>query len=182
MKAAILNFSLRAGGNCEAIARCAQEALASAARFDRPGILPCGGCGYACFSDLPCPHRGDDAYRLYDAVCESDVAVYIVPNYCNYPNACFFAFSERGQAYFQGHDELYEAYMGRRKKFIVVSNTEQENFTRVFSGHIPPGNTPEILFLSARAYGKSSIDGDMMEAPAAREAVMRFVRQGFDLP
>ncbi len=113
---------------------------------------------------------------MYEAVCESDVAAYIVPNYCDYPNACFFAFNERGQYFFQGHDERYEKYMRRKKLFLVISNTGKENFEKAFSYHVPAEEKQNMLILSARKYGKSSIDGNLMEAREARDVVKEFVK------
>ena len=179
MKAVILSFSLRGGGNCEGLSDCVREALEEGAEvvsFRRPQITPCGGCGYGCFRGRECPYGTDDAERMYAAVCQGDLAVYIVPNYCDYPNACFFAFNERGQSFFQEHEERYEAYLRCKKLFIVVSNTSTENFEKAFSYHVPTGEKPRILFLRARQYGKSSIDGDLTESPEAREAVARFMR------
>ncbi|MEN6470602.1 MAG: hypothetical protein ABFC62_03955 [Clostridiaceae bacterium] len=183
MKAVIMSFSLRDGGNCEGILSCVHEVLkgmADVVSFERPRITPCGGCGYRCFGEPGCPYDADDAQRMYEAVCQSELAVYIVPNYCDYPNACFFAFNERGQSFFQEHDERYDAYLRCKKLFLAVSNTEKENFERAFSYHVPPDEKPEILFLRAQQYGSRSIDGNLMEAPEAREAIARFVRKAVE--
>ena len=61
--------------------------------------------------------------------------------------------------------------------FIVVSNTGQDNFTAAMRYHVAEGVEPEILFLSAREFGRVSIRGDLMEAAEAREAVLRFVER-----
>ena len=98
---------------------------------------------------------------------ESDQAVFIVPNYCDYPCANFFIFNERSQCHFQGHGELLERYLNVPKKFIVVSNTGRENFVQAFRYHVAENIGPDILFLSAKTYGKNSTDGDLLDAPDA---------------
>ena len=108
-----------------------------------------------------------------DAICHSDQAVFIVPNHCNYPCANFFIFNERSQCYFQNHPELLDTYLKIPKKFIVVSNTSQSSFRESFNQHTE--TEPDIMFLSAKQYGKSSIAGDIMTVPEARSAVQTFI-------
>ena len=63
-----------------------------------------------------------------------------------------------------------------RKKFVVVSNTGRENFTAAFRYHVSEDAEPEVLFLSAKRFQKSSIRGDLMDAPEAREVLAEFIR------
>lgn len=58
------------------------------------------------------------------------------------------------------------------KKFIVVSNTGQDNFREAFRQHT--SEEPAILFLHARNYDKVSLAGDLMAAREARQAVEAF--------
>ena len=67
-----------------------------------------------------------------------------------------------------------ERYERVPKKFIVVSNTGQDNFTAAFQYHTGDA-PPEVLFLSARRFGKVSIQGDLMDSPEARDTVLRFM-------
>lgn len=71
-------------------------------------------------------------------------------------------------------DELLDQYEAVRKKFIVVSNTGHDNFAAVFEFHT--GSTPpDILFLSARQFGKVSIHGGLMDSPEAWDVVLHFI-------
>lgn len=180
MKTCILSFSGRAGGNCARIAELLRRQLGGEVYdFSALSVTPCGGCRYECFQDRAlCPYFGDPVFGIYDAVTHSDLACFVLPNYCDYPNALFFAFNERSQCYFQRRQDLLERYLAVRKKFVVISNTGRENFTAALRYHVPEGTEPEILFLSARAFQKVSIRGDLTDSPEAREALRRFAEEG----
>ena len=51
----------------------------------------------------------------------------IIPNYCGYPCANYFAYNERSVGYFNLDKVLMDKYMNAKKRFIVVSNTEGTN-------------------------------------------------------
>ena len=178
MASCIISFSGRKDGNCAAIARTLLGALAGEARcfdFSALRVPPCGGCGYECFQAREaCPYFSDPVFSIYEAITDSDLSYFIVPNYCDYPCANFFIFNERSQCFFQHHPELLERYERAPKKFIVVSNTGQDNFTTAFQYHTGDA-PPEVLFLSARRFGKVSIQGDLMDSPEARDTVLRFM-------
>lgn len=181
MKTFLLSFSSRPAGNCAAIAaelRRYAPGEVTVRRFSDFTIAPCGRCGCECFrSREDCPNFGDPVYGLYDAVTRSDFAYFIVPNYCDYPCANFFAFNERSQCYFQGRQALLEQYLSVRKKFVVVSSTGRENFVTAFRYHVPENEEPDILFLSAKQFRKVSIRGDLMDAPEARETLRQFMEK-----
>lgn len=179
MTSCIISFSGRENGSCSSIARVLLAALNRQGKtvhydFSSFHLTPCGQCGYQCFQARErCPYFSDPAFDIYDAVIHSDLSYFIVPNYCDYPCANFFIFNERGQCCFQHHPELLEQYESTAKKFIVVSNTGRDHFTSAFRYHT--GDTPpDVLFLSARSFGKISIDGNLMDSPEARETVLRF--------
>lgn len=180
MKSCVISFSGRREGNCSAIARLLTGALSGRGGvryydFSTFRLTPCGRCGYECFQSRElCPYFSDPVFSIYDAVARSELSCFIVPNYCDYPCANFFIFNERGQCYFQRHPELLERYERAAKKFIVVSNTGQDNFTTAFQYHTGDA-PPEVLFLSARRFGRVSIRGDLLDAPEARDAVLRFM-------
>lgn len=180
MKTCILSFSSRPNGNCQRIAEeIRQSASGQFSFFDFSNLKlhPCGSCDYSCFLERErCPYFSDPVASMYDAITNSDQVYMIVPNYCDYPCSNFFLFNERGQCYFQRNPALLGRYLDVKKRFIVVSNTNQSNFVTAFRYHIPEGTEPEILFLSARQYGKSSIQGDLMDSAQAREAVACFVK------
>ena len=50
----------------------------------------------------------------------------------------------------------------------------RSNFTAAFQYHTGDA-PPEVLFLSARRFGRVSIRGDLMDEPEARAAVLRFM-------
>lgn len=103
-----------------------------------------------------------------------EMSYFIVPNYCDFPCANFFIFSERSQCYFQKYPDRQARYALAPKKFIVVSNTGRENFRAAFAWHAGEAK-PDILFVSARSYHRSSIDGDILASGAARDDIRRFV-------
>lgn len=180
MTSCVISFSGRRSGNCSAIAQALLEALHRRGKvvyYDLSvlHLTPCGQCGHECFQARErCPYFTDPVFAIYDAIAHSDISYFIVPNYCDYPCSNFFIFNERSQCYFQQHPELLERYERTAKKFIVVSNTGQDNFTTAFRYHTGDA-PPEALFLSARSFGSVSIVGDLMDCPEAREAVLRFI-------
>ncbi len=175
----LISFSGRAGGNCGRIAGMLQQKYGEQAvlfDFSTLAVTPCGKCGYECFQAREdCPYFDDPEFAICTAIAESSLACFIVPNYCDYPCANFFAFNERSQCYFQHHQGLLEQYLSVRKKFITVSNTGRDNFTAAFRYHVAEGTEPDVLFLSARQFHKTSIRGDLMDSPEARETALRFM-------
>lgn len=75
----------------------------------------------------------------------SDVVFYVVPNYSDFPCSNFFIFNERGQCYFRGTEKRMEKYLSVKKKFIVVSNTGEDNFIRAFRDHVKKGGTGSFI-------------------------------------
>ena len=179
MKVCIVSFSGRQEGNCaniaQEVAACFEgERLVLFDLSEQP-LKPCGGCEGECFSDRKlCPHHDDAEFELLDAMTYSDLVIFIVPNYCEYPGALYFAFNERSLCYFSGHEELLERYERVRKRFIVVSGEDRTHFEEIFRQQTN-GETPEILMLNASNYGKVSVEGDLMDAPEARKAVREFI-------
>lgn len=176
MGVCIVSFSSRRDGNCAQIGRLIRSLTPGAALYDLSELElhPCGRCGYECFDRGVCPFSDDAEYAILDAVTHSETAYFIVPNYCDWPCANFFAFNERSQCYFQGRPELLDAYEKVPKRVIVVSNTNEENFRPVmaYQSYAPP----EMLFLSAKKFGKVSVRGDLLSAPEAVCAVEAFVK------
>ena len=182
MKSCIISFSSRANGNCGGVAAEIRRHIAGeieAYHFSDFTIAPCGRCECECFHAREnCPYFNDMEFAICDAVTNSDCAYFIVPNYCDYPCANFFAFNERSQCYFQHHQGLLEQYLSVKKKFIVVSNTGRDNFVTAFQYHVPETEEPDILFLSARQFQKVSIRGDLMDSAEARDTVLHFIQEG----
>lgn len=172
----IVSFSSRKNGNCSNIAERIKSKLLNSEVYSFADfhISPCRDCCYECFrSREACPHFDDMEYRLLDAVCRSEAAYFIVPNYCDYPCANFFIFNERSQCYFQGHPKLLEQYLNVPKKFVVVSNSVSGNFRAAFTQH--SAGEPELLFLSTKKFGKSSISGDLLDSDEACVQLRDFI-------
>lgn len=178
MNICIISFSGRKDGNCGSIAGELEKLYKGNVKlydFSALKITPCTSCGYECF-DLAesCPYFGDPVFEIYDTITKSDLTYFIVPNYCDYPNALFFAFNERSQCYFQKRQDRLEKYLTAKKKFIVVSNTNRDNFTAAFMYHVEENTQPDILFLEARKFKKISIKGDITESEEARKIISLF--------
>lgn len=175
----IVSFSGRKDGNCRNIANFCANYIQDSSLFSFSdfSISPCGNCAYECFRDRDhCPRFHDMEFRLLDSITRADRAIFVVPNYCDYPCANFFIFNERSQCYFQGHPELLDAYLKVPKKFIVISNTAQANFQEAFTQHAD--REPNILYLSAKAFGKRCIDGNILDTAEAVTSLERFINNG----
>lgn len=176
MNVCIVSFSSRKSGNCAKISDVVASMYPGAKRynFSQFKISGCGECKYQCFErGDKCPHARDKERELLNTLTNSDLAIFIVPNYCDYPCSNYFAFNERSICYFQNNDDLLTKYLQTPKKFIVVSNTKSENFQRVFSYQTV--DVPEIMFLSAYEYGKTSTDGDIVSASEAVDELKNFL-------
>lgn len=176
MRVLIISFSGRMDGNCDKISRIIQKSYQDQCtefRFSQQQIHPCGGCRYECFEkEKTCPYIEDPEYWLLDAVCKHDLTFFVIPNYCNYPCANYFIFNERSQCFFQHRPDLLEKFLKAHKKFIVISNTNQENFRKILQQNVDC--EPDILFLSAKKFGRISIRGDLPESEAAASEIRKF--------
>lgn len=170
LKITILNFSGRNNGNCVAIKRylinkCEHLNVYS---YDvNNHFSPCGNCDYECLRPgVSCPNLSDNQREVMDVVCSSDLVYFIIPNYCGFPCANYYAFNERSVGYFNLDRSAMQRYMAVKKKFIVVSNTESEQFTQAMRQQTD--DEPDILYLKTQKYGKRSIAGDLLDSEAAR--------------
>ena len=165
----ILNFSSRKQGNCANIAhymevRSTETNIRSFVIDQR--ISPCNGCNYECLMPgTKCPIISQYQEEVMGAVLQSDVVYLIVPNYCGFPCANFLAFNERSVGYFNLDRTLMQRYMDVRKRFIIVSNTENEVFQKAMQQQAK--DTSEVLYLKTSKYGKRSTAGDLMMSPEA---------------
>jgi len=91
---------------------------------------------------------------------------YVIPNYCGYPCGNYFAFNERSVGYFNMNRELMNHYMSVPNRFIIISNTEDDNFVNAMRQQTE--DTPNILYMQSRKYGKRSTAGDLLDSEAAR--------------
>ncbi len=173
----IVQFSSRKDGNCYKIASKLEAIYKGSAdvhvfRFSEHSIRPCGNCRYECLNREKCPHGEDSENGLLEGICGSDLTVFIIPNYCDYPCANFFIFNERSNGWFQGHPQRLERYLNVPKGFIIVSGSSSANFREILQQHC--STEPEPLVLCTKAYGKHSMDANLMDSPQAREALDRY--------
>lgn len=176
MRTAIISFSSRSNGNCSQIGKLIGSLSTDPVLFDFSefDIHPCGRCAAECFTVREdCPYFADKEFEILDAIIHSDVVYFVLPNYCDYPNANFFIFNERSQCYFQGRPDLLKAYLEIPKRSIVISNTNKDNFIQALA--YQSNKEPEILFISAKKYGKISIQGDILTSEEALERIKQFI-------
>ena len=177
-KVSILVFSTRPKGNCahisEFVSNYHTNDQVQTYVIDSGDFAPCGGCNYECLTPgVTCPRRTEGQMKLMDALCKSDLVYYIVPNYCGYPSANYFAFNERCVGYFNLDRALMAAYMSVPKAFIVVSNTEG------FEAAMRQQTKEElrILYLKSGKYQKRSTAGDILESAEALKDLQNFLDQ-----
>ena len=140
-----LNFSDRPAGNCGSVAAlCSQMLGGQVVNVSELFTQGCGACQTDCFQK----------------------------DGCDWPCSNFFRFCERGCGWFGIGTERTERYLAAEKHFIVISNTNRSHFEEIFSEHVPPARPPHILFLSAAAYHRVSLRGDLAEVEAVH-AVLR---------
>lgn len=176
MNCVIISFSSRKNGNCGKIGNFIQESIEESIHFSFSDfqIQPCGSCEGECFrSREACPHYHDMEKTLVDAICSSDMTYFVLPNHCDFPCANFFIFNERSQCCFQGNPAYLDCYLRIHKKFIVVSNSKSPYFREVFLQH--SCGEPDILFISAKKYGKVSISGDILASEQAESTLRNFL-------
>ena len=174
----VVSFSSRAGGNCSQIGKLIRSSCKDSQFFDFSSftVHPCGECGYECFSaPEKCPWSADMENHLLDAIIRSDLAYFILPNYCDYPCANFFICNARSQGFFQGRPDLLDAYEKVPKRAVVISNTNEENFRQALA--YQAYKEPDILFLPAKEYGKDSIQGDLLTNEKAVSDIIAFVQK-----
>lgn len=164
----ILSFSARKNGNCAKIAKYISnqymQTNVSIYTIDSEIIPPCGKCDYECLkTDKLCPQLTVQQTKIMDAICKSSLVYFVVPNYCGYPCANYFAFNERSVGYFNMNSARMEAYMSVPKRFIIVSNAEgfEDAMAQQANG------IPEILYLKSKTYEKESIAGDLLDSKDA---------------
>lgn len=178
MSVCVVSFSSRKDGNCSKISEyiCSTLPDVKQYNFSNFTISPCGKCNYQCFlSGDKCPYYDDIERELLDSITHSELTYFIVPNYCDYPCSNFFIFNERSVCYFQNNPKLLNDYLQAPKKFIVVSNSDTNNFVTAFSYQVL--DEPKTLLLSAKKYNKNSIDGDLLTSEQAVAKLQHFLAE-----
>ena len=141
---------------------------------DSSAISPCGNCNYECLmNEKRCLNISDTQIKIMDAVCKAKLVYFIVPNYCGFPCANYFAYNEKSVGYFNKDEELLEIYLSVPKRFIIISNAEDDVFS--YAMQQQTNLEPEILYLKAKKYGKNSIDGNILESAEAQADLKAFL-------
>lgn len=173
-----MQFSSRKEGNCAAIAAqignyYAEEQVLSYV-VDEKTVQPCNHCNYECLKvEQICQNLSPAQKEIIDAICNADLVYFIVPNYCGFPCANYFAFNERSVGYFNLDRALMQKYMDIPKRFILISNSEDEIFVSAMQQQVD--GAPDILYLKSSKYGKKSINGDIMDSEAAKADLNAFL-------
>lgn len=173
----ILNFSSKRDGNCEKIVKYLLDKKADAIIYNvnNETMMGCGNCNYQCLlKNEACP-LNDEMVKIYDAIVNSELIIFLVPNYCDYPCANYFAFNERSCGYFQKDCKLLEKYLNIKKKFIVISNTNTINFKEVFQYQVDDEAEPDILFLQAKKFNSVSLEGTLLNNQIVKDLISSFI-------
>lgn len=173
-----MNFSSRNNGNCanisDHIVRSTNTNIRTFVVEQR--ISPCNSCDYECLqSGAKCPNWSEYQMENMDAILDSDIIYMIVPNYCGFPCANFLTFNERSVGYFNLDRAQMQRYMDIRKRFIIVSNSENEAFQKAIAQQAT--DPSEVLFLKTSAYGKRNIAGDILTSVDAVADLDAFLAQ-----
>ena len=176
----LIRFSSRLHGNCSSIS----SYIANYYNADNVTeytvnthiLQPCNDCDYECLQPgKHCPNLNEKQTQIMDSICSADLVYFIVPNYCGYPSANYFAFNERSVGYYHMDRALMQKYMAVSKRFIIVSNTEGQNFTNAASQQT--SGEPEILYLKTSKYQKRSIAGDILDSEDAKQDLYAFLER-----
>lgn len=174
----IINFSHRDNGNCIAVADAIREyhdrSILAEYKIDHDWLQSCGNCDYECLREsCVCPNRTQLFDEMLNQISNCDVAYYIVPNYCGFPCANYFAFNERSVGYFERKKERLEKYLSTEKRFVIISNSESEVFEKAM--HQQTKDRPKMLYLKTGKYAKNSIAGDLMDSDAAKADLVNWL-------
>lgn len=172
----ILSFSGRTNGNCAGVSSYLKNyhSQTNVRHFVIHDLLPCGNCNYACLRpNIRCLELSAEYIEAMDAACSSDLIYYVLPNYCGFPCAAYFSFNEHSVGYFNLDRGLLNRYMAIKKRFIVISNTETDQFKSALQQQTI--EDPEILYLKSSKYKKNSIAGDLLSSEEAQNDLKAFL-------
>lgn len=178
----VVNFSSRKDGNCYQISGVVKkhykEKKVKIFNFYENTYNSCGHCDYECFKKK-CK-IGDGINEIFKAIVQSEETIFVVPNYCDYPNSNFFLFNERSCGFFNGNKDLMNRYLNIPKKFIVVSNSCNNSFKTAFSYHLSSYVTPNILYFNSKKFDQNPLDGKLMSNKEAEHLVYDFLSNRYE--
>jgi len=194
LKVAGVVFSARREGNC---LHCMKHCLERLAEKGFPttlvnaydySIKPCSHCNYECYADVirgrkeECPIQ-DDVSKMYSTLKDADLLLFAIPCYGGHVPALYKAWNER-VAHIPGETDMLEkfedfqrAYLNKILGFIVIGNLTAAGDMALHEVLCDFYNVrqPETILLQSRGYGRISLKGDLIEVPAVKEELDRFV-------
>lgn len=178
----VVNFSSRKDGNCYQISGVVKkhykEKKVKIFNFYENTYISCGHCDYECFKKK-CK-VSDGINEIFKAIVQSEETIFVVPNYCDYPNSNYFLFNERSCGFFNGNKDLMNRYLNIPKKFIVVSNSCNNNFKTAFSYHLANEENPNILYFNSKKFSQNPLDGKLMSNKEAEHLVYDFLSNNYE--
>lgn len=179
----VVNFSSRKEGNCYRISgvikKHYKQKRVKIFNFFENTYTACGHCDYECFKKRCLINDGIN--EIFKAIVQSEETIFVLPNYCDYPNSNFFLFNERSSGFFNGNKDLMNRYLNIKKKFIVVSNSSSSNFKNALKNHIQDNENAEILYLNSRKFNQNALTGTLMQDAEAESIIHDFLSSNYNL-
>ncbi len=177
----VVNFSSRKNGNCYQISgvikKHYKQKKVKIYNFFENTFETCGHCEYECFKKK-CKVN-DGINEIFKSIVQSELTLFVIPNYCDYPSSNYFKFNERSCGFFNGNKELLERYLKIKKKFIIISNTCNTNFKTALKQQVEENTIPDILFLNSKKFNQNPLDGMLMSDKIAENIVHDFLDDNY---
>lgn len=177
----VVNFSSRKDGNCYRISGVVKKHFKNKKvkifNFYENTYVSCGHCNYECF--VKRCKVDDNLNEIYKAIVQSEEAIFVMPNYCDYPNSNYFLFSERRCGFFNGNKDLQNRYLNIPKRFIVVSNSSCNTFKENLKNHISEDKEPDCLFLNSKKFNQDPLDGTLMNDLEAENVIHDYLDNNY---
>jgi len=151
-------------------------------------IKPCSHCNYECYAEEirgsreECPIK-DDVPKMYELIKDANMFLFAVPCYGGHTPGIYRAWTERLphlpklNQQFKNFEEFQRLFLNKIKGIIVIGNltawgdmTLHEVLADFYNIE-----APEAILLQSREYGRGSLKGNLMESPAVKERLDRFV-------
>ena len=194
LKVAGVVFSARREGNC---LRCMEYCLE---RLREKGftttlvnaydynIKPCSHCDYECYASIirdrkeKCPTQ-DDVPKMYKMLKSTDLLLFAVPCYSGHVPALYRAWNERvahipdETDVLEKFEDFQRMYLNKILGFIIIGNLTAGGDMTLHEVLCDFYNIrqPETILLQSREYGRISLKGDLVEVPAVKERLGKFI-------
>ena len=160
--------------------------LVNAFDFD---IKPCSHCNYECYSEEirdtheNCPVN-DDVPKVFELTRDADGLLIAVPCYGGHTPAIYKAWTERvphlpelNQLVKRDFAKFQELFLNKIKGFIIIGNLTAMGDMTLHEVLVDFYNVepPDVLLIQSREYSAGALKGNLIEIPAVRERLDRFV-------